>query len=359
VAFLQNLNGKITPMLKALGETWTHTGIMVDGNNCRSDLMEEFSTVPATTSALASFVGQNTCSVGPPGSPPAVGDVKLDPANLYQGSPGVITQAMYDSPYFYPYGVKLAQPVWQFVDTSTGTTFYPRLTMRAAADTANGISQRYGIYGYTDWTYAANEPGTSELSPKGVPNGHEGCSGFVTRALYNTSKTLPNFDLNIYSAAQRTNAVNAMYSSLYGTCSKEYGGGVSDKVYQGLLAMKCNTEYIWQCPKGTLTDCQINKLQNSCNGVGTGVAEYTKGLLNQVLNCFAFGGFAGSEMCEATTSTAWQSPGTGSGTISPQSVYNQMGTKYSATYQQEDLYPTVWSTKSTYGCVDLPNSNPD
>lgn len=179
VAFLRNPAGEITPIISALGEYWTHTGIMVDGNRCRSDLMGGQAGTPLkdlikppTVSAVASFIGQATCSVGSH----YVGELQISPADLYQGSPGVITQAMHDSSYFYPYGVILAQPAGL-----ASTTYSPRWTMRAAADTANGISQRYGIYGYSDWAYAANQPGTYELSPKGTPSGHEGCSGFVKR----------------------------------------------------------------------------------------------------------------------------------------------------------------------------------
>jgi hypothetical protein len=75
--------------------------------------------------------------------------------------------------------------------------------------------------------------------------------------------------------------------------------------------------------------------------------------LNQVINCFAFGdvGNGGIQQCSATNSTAWHNPGTGSGTISPQSVYKQMNEKYSAIYKQEVLYPTVWGTIPVWGCV--------
>lgn len=345
VAFLHNDSGEITPIIKALGESWTHTGIMVDGNHCRSDLMGGQAGTPLkdlvdapVPSALESFGGQLLCNVGDPSE----GDIKIHPADLYQGTPGVITQAMYNSSYFYPYGVTLAQPAGL-----ASATYSPRWTMRAAADTANGISQRYGIYGYTDWAYAANQPGTYELSPKGIPSGHEGCSGFVMRALYNTAKTLPNFVLNTYSAAIRQKAANAMHTGLYGNCTDS---GISGYIYESLLLRQCSFP---ACSKGQLTFCQINKLQDSCNGNGKGIAQWTEGLLNQVINCFAFGDRPnGEEYCSATNSIAWQNPGAGSGTISPDSVYNQMGTKYSATYQQEVLYPTVWTTVGVLGCID-------
>lgn len=356
VAVLRNPKSEIGALIGALGEWWTHTGIMVDSNNCRSDLMGGQAATPwkdlvefSMASAFSQWIGQSFCQVGSP----AVGDVKIIPANLYQGSPGVITQAMYESPYFYPYGVTLAQPA------GLATTLYsPRWTMRAAANTANGINQRYGIYSYSDWTYAANQPGTYELAPKGIPNGHEGCSGFVRRALFNTGKTLPNLDLNTYPASVRQNAANLTHQTLYGNCdgggncNSDNPGGISDVIYCFLRKKRC-TSSPFLCPKGTLTDCQIKKLQNSCNGQGTGVKQYTEGLLNQVLNCFAFGdvGNGGTQICTATNSTAWKNPGPGSGTISPQSVYDQIGTKYSATYVQEVLHPTVWATQTIYGCV--------
>jgi len=359
VVLLRNPTGEITHMIDALGETWTHTGIMVDGNRCRSDLMGGQAGTPlndlvksSTASPLVQFIGQATCSVGSP----AVGDLEISPAELYQGSPGIITQIMYESSYFFPFGVYLAQP-----QGLASNTYSPRWTLQAAANTANGMSQRYGIYGYTDWTYAANQPGTYELSPKGVPNGHQGCSGFVTRALFNTAKTLPNFDLNIYPASVRQNAALSMYNGLFGNCTGS-GSGISDHIYNAIVAKKCTAPHDFQCPTGTVTQCQINKLQNSCNGVGSGIFQWTQGLLNQVINCFAFGdvGNGGTQVCTATNSTAWHNPGTGSGTISPQSVYNQMGTKYDATYRQEILYPTIWSTSKVYGCVDghpLPQRN--
>jgi hypothetical protein len=346
VAFLRNPTGEITPIIGALGETWTHTGIMLDGNRCRSDLMGGEAATPfkdlidpPVASALASLGGQTLCLAGSH----AVGELQIHPADLYQGTPGVITQTMYNSSYFYPYGVTLAQP----------TGLAQRSTMKAAADTANGISQRYGIYGYTDWTYAANQPGTYELSPKGIPSGHSGCSGFVRRALYNTPKTLPDFKLNTYSAAQRQNAANAMHNGLYGGCNGK-SKGISDDIYNSLVRKQCSVP---ACGKGGLTECQINKLQNSCNGKGTGIAQWTEGLLNQIINCFAFGdvGNGGTQRCTATNSTAWKNPGTGAGTISPESVYKQMGTLYAATYKKEVLNPTVWGTGSTYGCVNPVN----
>lgn len=358
IAFLHNPKSEIGALIAALGETWTHTGIMVDGNNCRSDLMGGQAGTPlknlveyATVDAVSQWIGQSTCKVGSP----YVGQLKISPANLYQGTPGVITQAMYSSSYFYPYSIYLAQPAGL-----ASTTYSPRWTLQAAANTANGIKQRYGIYSYSDWTYAANQPGTYELTPKGIPSGHEGCSGFVRKALYNTAKTLPNFALNSYTATTRQNAANGMYNALKGDCTSS---GISGLIYQTLMTgfvkgslttkIRCTAAHPWQCPTNTLTDCQINKLQNSCNGVGTGISQWTQGLLNQVLNCFAFGdvGNGGTQVCTGTNSTAWQNPGTGSGTISPQSVYDQMGTKYSATYRQEILYPTIWGTQSVSGCV--------
>jgi len=339
VALLRNPTGEITPIINALGEYWTHTGIMVDGSSCRSDLMGGQAGTPLadlvkhdTPSAVTQWVGQVFCSVGNP----AVGDLKISPADLYQGSPGVITQTMYDSSYFYPYVVYLAQPAG-----SALTKYSPRWTMRAAADTANGISQLYGIYNYSDYNYT-------------VKQGHEGCSGFVMLALQKTTaKTLPDFDLNTYSADIRQKAAQAMYDGLYGSCGLPTGGGVSDLIYQTLVAKKCNHNNPAACEKGTLTQCQICKLQKSCNGVGTGIAQWTEGLLNQVINCFAFGdvGNGGIQQCSATNSTAWHNPGTGSGTISPQSVYKQMNEKYSAIYKQEVLYPTVWGTIPVWGCV--------